>query len=292
MKKSQLALAISAVLYSTSLLAADIAQPQANKNNNYAITAPQQQQLGKHSTNKQLAEKRQQTLASIQDKVKSRLEQVGIKVTKQLKNLAAISFAELNDKQVAQLLLEGYTVEKLGYKTLVATAIQAQGTPWGIDKVRAPQAWTDNNAAGVKVCIIDTGIDYNHEDLADVFVTGISTVGNGSNDAMDTHYHGTHVSGTIAAADNDVGVVGVAPGAGLYNVGAFNSSGQAADADILEGLDWCAEQDADVVSMSYGGSETTQAEEIAYQAAYDSGMVLVAATGNDGATAPILFPGR
>ena len=236
-------------------------------------------------------------LADIQHKVKNRLNKAGIKVTKQLKTLGAISFAELSDSQIKALRAEGYTVEQMGEKLLVNSAaiknqIQAQSTPWGINKVRSPEAWVDQTGAGVKVCVIDTGIDYNHEDLKDVFVDGINTAGAGHSDPMDVHYHGTHVSGTIAAANNDVGVVGVAPGAGLYNVAAFDSSGRAQDEDILEGLDWCVAQGTEVVSMSYGGSSNTDAEETAYRAAYDAGLVLVAASGNDGATAPILYPAR
>ena len=293
MKKSHLCLAISAILSGGSAIADSV---QSNKT--YSIVAPEQAQLlGNTGGIQARVEQRLSQISNIQLKVKQRLEQAGIRVTRQLKNLGAISFAELNDDQVQSLRTQGYTIEVMGTKQLVETSIQAQDTPWGINKVRSPEAWIDTKGEGVKVCVIDTGIDYNHDDLKDAFVKGISTVGvgaggAGSDDPMDTHYHGTHVSGTIAAADNDLGVVGVAPGAGLYNVGAFAPNGSAKDPDILAGLDWCLEQGTDIVSMSYGGSETTETEEIAYKAAYDAGIVLVAASGNDGATAPILYPGR
>lgn len=300
MKKSHLGLAISAALLSGSVFA----EGTLNLNKkSYAIIAPEQQQVASATNGvASLIEARVAKLADIQLKVKSRLEQAGIKVTKQLKNLAAISFADLSNSQVKQLRSQGYTVEEMGTKQLIESDVQSptiqdQSTPWGIDRVRSPEAWADNNGTGVKVCVIDTGIDYNHEDLKDTFVTGISSVGVGTggspgDDPIDVHYHGTHVAGTIAAADNDVGVVGVAPDSGLYVVASFSPNGSAKDPDILYGLDWCAEQGADVVSMSYGGSTTTDAEDVAYKAAYDTGMVLVAASGNDGASAPILYPGR
>ena len=300
MKKSHLCLAISAILSGGSAIADSVQSnnTQTTENHTYSIVAPEQKQLlGNTGGIQARVEQRLSQIANIQLKVKQRLAQAGIRVSKQLKNLGAISFAELTNDQVQSLRAQGYIVEVMGSKQLVESSIQAQDTPWGIDRVRSPEAWIDNKGEGVKICVIDTGIDYNHDDLKDTFVKGVSTVGvgaggSGSEDPMDTHYHGTHVSGTIAAADNDLGVVGVAPGAGLYNVGAFAPNGSAKDPDILAGLDWCLEQGTDIVSMSYGGSETTETEEIAYKAAYDSGIVLVAASGNDGATAPILYPGR
>lgn len=294
MRKSYLCLAVSAALFSGEILA-----DTSSGLKTYAVTAPEQRQLASKTNGIQsLIDARSARIASIQEKVRNRLESAGIKVERQLKNLGAISFAQLDSSQIDSLRADGYTVEEMGTKYLVEGAsIQAQDTPWGIDRVRAPEAWATYDGTGVKVCVIDTGIDYNHDDLKDNFVTGVSTVGigeggSGSGDPMDVHYHGTHVAGTIAAANNDLGVVGVAPGAGLYAVAAFSPSGSAEDPDILAGLDWCAEQNADVVSMSYGGSSSTEAEETAYQAAFDSGMVLVAASGNDGATAPILYPAR
>ncbi|PAJ72523.1 hypothetical protein CJF42_20745 [Pseudoalteromonas sp. NBT06-2] len=299
MKKSHLCLAISAILSVSAFTAsAQSIDSQTTKNLTYSIIAPEQSQLlGNTNGIQARVEQRLSQIANIQLRVKKRLAQAGIRVSKQLKNLGAISFAELTDDQVKSLRAQGYIVEVMGSKQLVESSIQAQNTPWGIDRVRSPDAWIDSKGEGVKICVIDTGIDYNHDDLKDTFVKGISTVGvgaggSGSDDPMDTHYHGTHVSGTIAAADNDIGVVGVAPSAGLYNVGAFSPNGSAKDPDILAGLDWCLEQGTDIVSMSYGGSETTETEEVAYKAAYDSGIVLVAASGNDGATAPILYPGR
>ena len=152
MKKSHLGLAISAALLSGSVFA----EGTLNLNKkSYAIIAPEQQQVASATNGvASLIEARVAKLADIQLKVKSRLEQAGIKVTKQLKNLAAISLADLSNSQVKQLRSQGYTVEEMGTKQLIESdvqspTIQEQSTPWGIDRVRSPEAWADNNGTGV-----------------------------------------------------------------------------------------------------------------------------------------------
>src|SRR5437764_458717 len=89
-----------------------------------------------------------------------------------------------------------------------------QVTPYGINLVHAPQAWIAGGGRAINVVVIDTGIDYHHPELARVFAGGINEVA-GSNDPLADNGHGTHVAGTIAAANDSVGVVGVAPGVRL-----------------------------------------------------------------------------
>jgi len=88
---------------------------------------------------------------------------------------------------------------------------------WGVERIGAGTVHPYNNGTGIKVAIIDTGINYNHPDLAANYAGGID-IYNDDNDPMDDHTrrHGTHVAGIVAARDNGTGVVGVAPEARLY----------------------------------------------------------------------------
>ncbi|MBI5202485.1 MAG: S8 family serine peptidase, partial [Elusimicrobia bacterium] len=88
--------------------------------------------------------------------------------------------------------------------------------PWGIRRVNAPAAWAKTQGAGVRVAVVDTGIDMKHPDLAANYAGGYNATGDGA--PMDDNGHGTHVAGTIAAVKDEKGVVGVAPKAKLYAV--------------------------------------------------------------------------
>lgn len=85
-----------------------------------------------------------------------------------------------------------------------------QTTPWEVDRIGARTVHAYTKGSTIKVAVIDTGIDYNHPDLSANYKGGYNFVANNTN-PMDDNGHGTHVSGTIAAIDNDIGVVGVAP---------------------------------------------------------------------------------
>ncbi len=162
--------------------------------------------------------------------------------------------------------------------------------PWGIDAVRAPQAWPTATGVGVNVCVIDTGIDYNHPDLDDLYKDGYDFV-NEDSDPWDDAGHGTHCSGTIAAEANGLGVIGVAYNVNLYACKVLNAEGSGYVSDIIAGVDWSVTNGMDVISLSLGGNTSSQTEEDAYQAAYDAGLVIVCASGNDGRT-KVGYPAR
>lgn len=155
-------------------------------------------------------------------------------------------------------------------------------TPWGITKVNAPQVWGLNYfGAGVKVAVLDTGIDYNHPDLSPVYSGGYDFVNNDSY-PMDDHGHGTHVSGTIAAVANSFGVVGAAPGVSLYGVKVLDSGGSGFYSDIIAGIQWSIDNQIKVVNMSLGGNYGSTSLEVICNSAYNAGVLVVAAAGNDG----------
>jgi subtilisin len=152
---------------------------------------------------------------------------------------------------------------------------------WGVKHIGAGAVHPNNKGTGVKVAIIDTGIDYNHPDLNDNYAGGYDFVNNDPY-PLDDNGHGTHCAGIVAAEDNEIGVVGVAPEAVLYAVKVLDSSGSGYFTDIIAGIQWAIENDMQVISMSLGADIGSASLEEACNNAYASGIVVVAAAGNDG----------
>jgi subtilisin family serine protease len=164
---------------------------------------------------------------------------------------------------------------------------------WGVKRIGAGlihSGTPPNMGAGVKVAILDTGVDYNHPDLApnfDPLLHGKDFV-NGDDDPMDDHQHGTHVAGSIAARDDDVGVVGVAPEVTLYALKVLNQHGTGSFSSVIAALEWTVDHGIQVANHSYGsiidpdaGSGATLVKD-AFAAAEAAGIVNVAAAGNNG----------
>jgi subtilisin len=157
----------------------------------------------------------------------------------------------------------------------------AQTTPWGITHIKANQVHaTGNTGSGVKVAILDTGIDASHADLN--VRGGASFVAGEPNALTDGNSHGTHVAGTVAALNNTTGVLGVAYSADLYAVKVLDSSGSGTYSGIIQGIEWAVSNNMDVINMSLGGSSGSTALQQACDNAYNSGVLVVAAAGNSG----------
>jgi subtilisin family serine protease len=182
----------------------------------------------------------------------------------------------------------------------------SQETPWGVHRIGADASWGTGEGSGVNVAIIDTGINKTHEDLSANIRGGINFVAPDSgppwkrvanSDAWnDDNGHGTHVAGIVAAEDNSIGVVGVAPQASLYAVKALDSSGSGYVSDIISGIDWAISNHMNVINMSLGCDCNVSALHDAVNAAYNSGIVVVAAAGNSGdgnaSTDDVIYPAR
>jgi subtilisin family serine protease len=181
--------------------------------------------------------------------------------------------------------------------------IDAQTVPTGISRIFAPGNGNididgaDDYRVDVDVAVIDTGVDFQHPDLNVVggvncysWVPWSSTCKSGGDD---DHYHGTHVAGTIGALDNDMGVVGVAPGARIWAVKVLSSSGSGYSSQIVAGIDWVAANAGtiEVANMSLGGAGFSQAEYDAIQGAVNAGVAFAVAAGNDAADANNYSPG-
>lgn len=156
--------------------------------------------------------------------------------------------------------------------------------PWGVDRIDADEVWDTNTGSGIKVAIIDTGIDYNHPDLAGNFNSSLLGYDFVNDDAypMDDNGHGTHVAGIVAAVDNEIGVIGVAPEAELYAVKVLDSSGSGYVSDVVAGIDWAVDNEIQIISMSLGTNTDYETLRTACDNAYKAGLLVVAAAGNDG----------
>ncbi|MCK7592790.1 S8 family serine peptidase [Pseudomarimonas salicorniae] len=163
----------------------------------------------------------------------------------------------------------------------------AQTQPYGIAQVGAPSAWASGHTGnGVMVCVIDSGLKADHEDFAGVDIRG----GYPSGWNTDTCGHGTHVAGTVAAQDNNVGVVGVSPGVvSLYIVRYFGGAncGLNYASTLIDAANRCkTAADAAgkklVINMSLGGSGSSTTERNSFQSLLDQGVLSIAAAGNDG----------
>lgn len=169
-----------------------------------------------------------------------------------------------------------------------------QEVPWGIERVGATQVWATTTGYGIKVAVVDTGIDYRHPDLAANYMGGINIL-NSRKAPLDDNGHGTWCAGMIAAANNELGVVGVAPEASLYAVKVLDRRGSGWMSDVIAGIQWCVANGMQIISMSLGGNGSVEALRDACDSAYSAGILLVAAAGNDGdgdaETGEVDYPG-
>ncbi len=152
---------------------------------------------------------------------------------------------------------------------------------WGVQHIGSKTAHQQGiTGKGVKIAVIDTGIDYQHEDLNDNYQGGYNFI-DGNDTPMDDSYnsHGTNVAGIIAAEKNGSGVVGVAPEASLYSLKVLNSQGNGLTTSVIAALQWSVEHNMDIASISIQGMHT-KALQAACNAAYEAGLLIIAAAGN------------
>lgn len=162
-----------------------------------------------------------------------------------------------------------------------------QVLPWGISRIRANQAWTYTTGNGIKVGIIDTGIQLNHPDLVANIKGGYNAI-NSRKSADDDNGHGTHVAGTVAAVNNSIGVVGASHQSWLYAIKVLNVNGSGYLSDVIEGIEWAISHNLQVINLSLGTSSNVQSFHDAIIAAKNAGIVVVAAAGNNGGA--VLYP--
>lgn len=155
---------------------------------------------------------------------------------------------------------------------------------WGVARIGALALHAQGTfGQGVKIAILDSGIDATHPELAASYRGGVNLVDPESPDSpTDDSWngHGTHVAGILTAADDGTGVVGIAPAADLYAVKVIGGSGGGTISDLIAGLEWTIANQIDIANISLGTNTPSLALEQACQAAYAAGVLLVAAAGN------------
>ena len=163
-----------------------------------------------------------------------------------------------------------------------------ENSNWGIEAIGADIAHANDFLGdGIEVAVIDTGIDYGHDELSSIYAGGYNFV-NLDNDPADDNGHGTHVAGIIAANNPDIGV---APNVALYALKALDAEGMGYISDIISAIQWASDPDGngladdrlDIINMSFGAPIGNIFLRLACHLAYRDGLLLVAAAGNEGA---------
>jgi thermitase len=160
------------------------------------------------------------------------------------------------------------------------------GVQWGLTKIEAPQAWeVTAGSPSINIAIVDTGVDLDHPDLAGKIVSNVNFSTSGTVD--DIYQHGTHVAGIAAAiTNNGIGVAGLGYSCTIMNVKVLGDTGSGAYSGVASGIIWAADNGAEVINLSLGGSSPSSTVEDAVNYAWSKGVVVVAGAGNSGNTTP------
>jgi len=167
----------------------------------------------------------------------------------------------------------------------------AERIDWAGAILGIPAIWQQTQGVGVRVAILDTGIDTDHPDLEAAIVASEDFTGDG---IEDVNGHGTHCAGVVGARLNGVGFVGVAPQSELLIAKVLGNDGRGASAWIADGIYWAVDNKADIISMSLGASRSSSVIYQAIQYALFHGVVVICAAGNEGSlmTNSVGYPGR
>lgn len=167
----------------------------------------------------------------------------------------------------------------------------SQHLGWELKKFNIPDLWSTTEGYGVTVAVIDTGCDFNHEDLRDNMLQGKNFVESGE-PPMDRAGHGSHVASTIAAVNNGLGMVGVAPKTKIMPVKALGDNGQGDIHTISKAIMWAADQKVDFITMSLGAPMTAPLLENAIKYATNKGCIIFCAAGNSGPNTDVMYPAK
>jgi subtilisin family serine protease len=162
---------------------------------------------------------------------------------------------------------------------------------WELTKFNIPDQWQYSKGDGVVVAVIDTGCDLYHDDIKNNLIQGKNFIDE-NKDPIDGNGHGTHVSGTIAASDNSLGMVGVAPKTKIMPLKALNDEGVGDNRAITNAIIWAADQKVDFITMSLGSPSPFREMEEAIKYASNKGVVIFCAAGNSGENSPIMYPAK
>lgn len=162
---------------------------------------------------------------------------------------------------------------------------------WEIVQFDIPDTWKKTQGKDIKVAVLDTGCDLDHDDLRDNLLDGKNII-NPKELPEDKNGHGSHVAGTIAARNNGIGMVGVAPLAKILPVKVLGDDGTGSMKHIVDGIKWAADQKIDFITMSLGSPYEDKRIKNAIDYAEKKGVVCFCAAGNSGPDSDILYPAK
>ncbi|MBR4837073.1 MAG: S8 family serine peptidase [Bacteroidales bacterium] len=189
-------------------------------------------------------------------------------------------------------------VRKMVHDMVEAKAAETRDIAWHVSKVNAPAVWSYNgstgyNGDGVIVAVVDSGVDYNHVDIAGAMWDGGENfphhgydVCHDDDDPMDDYCHGTHVAGIVAGQGNAGTQTGIAPGAKIMAVKVLDETGYGSDSDLISGVHFAMNHGADIINLSLGDPEMgpSAVYRDLFVTVKDAGMVASVAAGNVGDT--------
>lgn len=136
------------------------------------------------------------------------------------------------------------------------------------------------NGDNIKIAVIDSGISKNHKDLSDNIIGGKDFI-NGLDSTVDKYGHGTQVAGIIAAEDNSIGVLGVAPQAKIYSLVVLNEEGKGKIEDVCQAIKWCIENKMDIINISFSTKKDSDDLRNIIDKAVNKGILVIACYNNN-----------
>lgn len=225
----------------------------------------------------------------------------------------SLNISNYNSRDGYGLVNAGLAVSKALGKDPYSEAPKLGGRNWAADMIKAPTAWQNGHTGqGIVVAVIDTGVDYNHQDLKNNIWTnskeiagnGIDDDGNGyiddiqgwnfdnnNNNVLDNNGHGTHVSGTIAAENNGIGVTGIAYNSKIMAIKALDKNGSGSYSNISKGIYYAVDNGANIINLSLGANTPNATVKSAIEYASSKGVIVVMAAGNNSDSLPS-YPAR
>lgn len=175
---------------------------------------------------------------------------------------------------------------------IMLSAAEVPQWAWGIKLHGINELWAKTRGKGVRVCVLDTGIDLTHPDFKGA-ISGTADFTRSPFGIRDNNGHGTHTAGTIGARQTGTGVVGVAPECDLIIGKVLGDSGSGSNAGVAAGIDWAVASKSDVISMSLGGGGADPMLKAAIDRAVKAGCFVIVAAGNSGPRAnSVEYPGK